>query len=239
MEFSGEKVAIVTGASRGIGAGLVEAYRKHGYRVIANSRTITDSPHPEVTIVAGDIADPGTADRIVTAAIGQFGRIDTLINNAGAFVPKPFIRYTPDDYAWVTSVNVLGFLLVTQRVIAQMLSQGHGGHIINITTALVEQPHAAVPSALTALTKGGLHAVTKSLAIEHARNGIRFNAISPGVIDTPMHVGVDAAAAYAGMHPQNRIGTVDDIVHGALYLETAPFVTGEILHVDGGQNAGH
>ena len=239
MEFSSEKVVIITGASRGIGAGLVEAYRKHGYRVIANSRTISDSPHPEVITVAGDIADPVTAERLVTEAVVRFGRIDTLINNAGVFVPKPFTMYTTEDYARVMSVNVLGFFTITQRVVAEMLALGNGGHVVNITTTLVEHAHAAVPSALTALTKGGLTAVTKSLAIEYAGHGIRFNAISPGVIDTPMHVGVDASTAYAGMHPQNRIGSVADIVHGALYLETAPFVTGEILHIDGGQSAGH
>jgi NAD(P)-dependent dehydrogenase (short-subunit alcohol dehydrogenase family) len=239
MEFSRDKVAIITGASQGIGAGLVEAYRKHGYRVIANSRTIAESSHPEVITVAGDIGDPSTAQRIVVAAVARFGRIDTLIKNAGVFVSKPFTLYTAEDYALVMSVNVLGFFQITQRVIAQMLAQRHGGHIVNVTTALVEQPHAALPSALIALTKGGLAAVTKSLAIEHARNGIRVNAISPGAIDRPLHAGVDAATEYAGMHPQNRIGAVADIVHGALYLETAPFVTGEILHIDGGQTAGH
>ena len=239
MEFSEEKVAIITGASRGIGAGLVEAYRKHGYRVIANSRTITDSPHPEVITVAGDIADPSTAERLVIEAVTRYGRIDTLVNNAGVFIPKPFIHYTTEDYAMVTSVNVRGFVQITQRVVTEMLAQGGGGHVINITTTLAEQAHAAIPSALTALTKGGLAAVTKSLAIEYAAHGIRVNAISPGVIDTPMHAGVDARASYAGMHPQNRIGSVADIVHGALYLEMAPFVTGETLHVDGGQSAGH
>lgn len=239
IERGRDKVAIITGASRGIGAGLVDAYRKRGYGVIANSRAISDSPHPEVVTVAGDVADPDTADRLVLEAMARYGRIDTLVNNAGVFVPKPFIQYTPQDYARVTSVNVLGFFHVTQRVIARMLAQGHGGHIINITTALVDQPQSAVPSVLAALTKGGLAAATKSLAIEYARNGIRVNAISPGVIDTPMHLGVDARAAYAGAHPQNRIGAVADVVHGALYLETAPFVTGEILHIDGGQSAGH
>ncbi|OBH03888.1 SDR family NAD(P)-dependent oxidoreductase, partial [Mycobacterium sp. E1747] len=158
---------------------------------------------------------------------------------AGVFLAKPFICYTPEDYELVTSVNTLGFFGITQRVVAQLLAQGGGGHIVNITTTLVEHAHSGVPSALTALTKGGLAAVTKSLAIEYAREGIRVNAISPGVIDTPMHAGVDAAAAYAGMHPQRRVGAIADVVHGALYLETAPFVTGEILHVDGGQSAGH
>jgi NAD(P)-dependent dehydrogenase (short-subunit alcohol dehydrogenase family) len=239
MEHSADRVAIITGASRGIGAGLVDAYSKIGYQVVANSRTIVESGRPEILTVAGDIADPATAERLVTVAVSRFGRIDTLINNAGVFVAKPFTNYAPEDYAAITSVNTLGFFHITRRVICRMLAQGNGGHIINVTTTLAEQGLSAVPSALTALTKGGLVAVTKSLAIEYARHGIRINAISPGVIDTPMHSAVDAHDAYAGIHPQNRIGTVADIVHGALYLENAPFVTGEILHVDGGQSAGH
>jgi NAD(P)-dependent dehydrogenase (short-subunit alcohol dehydrogenase family) len=236
-DFS-RKVAIVTGASRGIGAGLVEAYRKHDYVVIANSRSITDSHDPDVLAIAADIADPTTAEHIVTQAVTRFGRVDTLINNAGVFLAKPFTTYTPEDYAAVTAVNTTGFFHITQRVIAQMLAQGHGGHVVTITTTLVEQANVNIPSALTALTKGGLAAVTKSLAIEYARNGIRVNAVSAGVIDTPLHT-VDPHAAYAGMHPQGRIGTIDDITQGVLYLEDAPFVTGEILHIDGGQSAGH
>jgi len=238
MPDFGRKVAIVTGASRGIGAGLVEAYRKHDYVVIANSRSITDSHDPDVLAIAGDIADPTTAEHIVTQAVRRFGRVDTLINNAGVFLAKPFTTYTPEDYAAVTAVNTTGFFHITQRVIAQMLAQGHGGHVVTITTTLVEQANVNIPSALTSLTKGGLAAVTKSLAIEYARNGIRVNAVSAGVIDTPLHT-VDPHAAYAGMHPQGRIGTIDDITQGVLYLEDAPFVTGEILHIDGGQSAGH
>ena len=239
MEHSTDRVAIITGASRGIGAGLVEAYCKIGYRVVANSRTIGASSQSEIVTMAGDIADPTTAERLVSTAVERFGRIDTLINNAGVFLAKPFTDYAPEDYASITSVNILGFYLITRAVISRMLTQGDGGHIINVTTTLAEQGQAAVPSALTALTKGGLVAVTRSLAVEYAGQGIRVNAISPGVIDTPMHAGVDAHRVYAGMHPQNRIGAVTDIVHGALYLENAPFVTGEILHIDGGQSAGH
>jgi len=239
MQHSTDRVAIITGASRGIGAGLAEAYCKIGYQVIANSRSIDASYRPEITTVAGDIADPGTSERLVDEAMSRFGRIDTLINGAGVFLAKPFTSYTPEDYASITAVNATGFFYITRRVISRMLTQGDGGHIINVTTALAEQGQSAVPSALTALTKGGLVAVTKSLAVEYAGQGIRVNAISPGVIDTPMHSGVDAHFEYAGMHPQNRIGTVAEIVHGALYLENAHFVTGEILHVDGGQSAGH
>lgn len=219
MEHSADRVVIISGASQGIGAGLVEAYCKIGYQVIANSRTIGESSRPEIVTVAGDIADAATAERLVSTAVSHFGRVDTLINNAGVFMAKPFTAYTPEDYASITSVNALGFFHITRRVICTMLEQGEGGHIINVTTALAEQGQSAVPSALTALTKGGLVAVTRSLAIEYAGQGIRVNAISPGVIDTQMHFGVDAHRAYAGMHPQNRIGAVADIVHGALYLE--------------------
>jgi NAD(P)-dependent dehydrogenase (short-subunit alcohol dehydrogenase family) len=233
------KVAIITGASRGIGAALVQAYCNLGYKVIANSRTIGRSRRPEIHTVTGDIADPATGQRLVEVAVSRFGRIDTLINNAGVFLARPFIAYTQQDYDLITSVNTLGFFHTTRRVIPHMLTQAGGGHIVNVSTALAEQGQSGIPAALTALTKGGLLAATKSLAIEYAGRGIRVNAISPGVIDTPMHNGVDAASAYAGTHPQNRIGVVADIVHGALYLENAPFVTGEILHIDGGQSAGH
>jgi NAD(P)-dependent dehydrogenase (short-subunit alcohol dehydrogenase family) len=232
-----QKVAIVTGASQGIGAGLVAAFRQHGYAVVANSRSIADSRDPELLAIAGDITDPGTANRIVTAAVERFGRVDTLINNAGVFIAKPFTAYTAQDYALATSVNVSGFFLLTQRVIAQMLDQGAGGHVVNVTTTLVEHADVNVPSALASLTKGGLAAVTKSLAIEYARNRIRVNAVSPGVVDTPMHA-EDNHVALAAMHPQGRLGTVADIVRGVLYLEAAPFVTGEFLHIDGGQSAG-
>jgi NAD(P)-dependent dehydrogenase (short-subunit alcohol dehydrogenase family) len=236
---STDKVAIITGASRGIGAGLVDAYCKLGYRVIANSRTIDESSQPEVVTVAGDVADPTIAQRLVEVGVSRFGRVDTLINNAGVFLAKPFTGYAPEDFELITSVNTVGFFHTTQRVISQMLTQGDGGHIINVTSILAEQGQTAVPAVLTALTKGGLDAATKSLAIEYAAQGIRVNAISPGVIDTPIHTGVDAHRVYAQMHPQNRIGTIADVVHGALYLENAPFVTGEILHIDGGQSAGH
>jgi NAD(P)-dependent dehydrogenase (short-subunit alcohol dehydrogenase family) len=232
-----QKVAIVTGASQGIGAGLVAAFRQHGYAVVANSRSIADLRDPELLAIAGDITDPGTANHIVTAAVERFGRVDTLINNAGVFIAKPFTAYTAQDYALATSVNMSGFFLLTQRVIAQMLDQGDGGHVVNVTTTLVEHADVNVPSALASLTKGGLAAVTKSLAIEYARNRIRVNAVSPGVVDTPMHAD-DNHVALAAMHPQGRLGTVADIVRGVLYLEAAPFVTGEFLHIDGGQSAG-
>jgi NAD(P)-dependent dehydrogenase (short-subunit alcohol dehydrogenase family) len=233
-----QRVVIITGASQGMGAALVEAYRKLNYAVVANSRTITAADDPGVAAVAGDIADPATAESLVATAVERFGRVDSLINNAGVFVAKPFTEYTAADYSIVTAVNLTGFFQITQRVIAQMLSQGEGGHVVNVTTTLVEHADARIPSVLASLTKGGLAAATKSLATEYARSGIRANAISPGVIDTPMHTNADHTAL-AGLHPLGRLGTVGDIVAGVLYLETAPFVTGEILHVDGGQSAGH
>ncbi|MFK4264759.1 SDR family NAD(P)-dependent oxidoreductase [Streptomyces milbemycinicus] len=237
MGTHGQKVAIITGASHGIGAALADAYRKLGYAVVATSRTIPPSPDAGVLTVPGDIADPATAERVIAAAIERFGRVDTLVNNAGIFVTKPFTDYTQDDYAAVTAVNLAGFFRITQLAIEQMLTQG-GGHIVNITTSLVDNADSRVPSVLASLTKGGLQSATKSLAIEYATRGIRTNAVSPGTIRTPMHP-EDTIADLAALHPVGRLGEVSDIVDAVIYLENAPFVTGEILHVDGGVSAGH
>ncbi|OBH77168.1 3-oxoacyl-ACP reductase [Mycobacterium scrofulaceum] len=237
-DHADQKVAVITGASQGMGAALVRAYRELGYTVVANSRSIAPDDDPGVAAVAGDVADPATADRIVATAVERFGRVDTLINNAGVFVPKPFTEYTVADYEFVTGVNLTGFFHITQRVIARLLTQGEGGHVVNMTTSLLDQPNSAVAAGLTALTKGGLAAVTKSLAIEYARSGIRVNAISPGNIATPMHAN-DDTTALAAMHPLGRMGAIADIVAGIRYLEAATFVTGETLHIDGGQSAGH
>ena len=179
-------VAVITGASQGIGAGLVDGYRRRGYRVAANSRTIKPSEAPDVLAIAGDVADPKTAERVVKGAIARFGRIDTLVNNAGMFIPKPFVHYSHDDFAKLVGINLGGFFHLSQRVAAHMLGRGCG-HIVSITTALVEQPLSVVPSALASLTKGGLNAATRALAIEYAAKGIRVNAVSPGIIKTPMH----------------------------------------------------
>jgi NAD(P)-dependent dehydrogenase (short-subunit alcohol dehydrogenase family) len=232
-----DKVAIITGASQGIGEALVTAYRKQGFAVVANSRTITASDDPAVVTVAGDISDPATAQRIIERAMSEFGRIDTLVNNAGIFIAKPFTDYTAEDYASIVAVNLTGFFSLTQRAVEQMLA-GEGGHIVNVTTSLTDHASSAVPSVLASLTKGGLNAATKSLAIEYAARGIRANAVSPGIIKTPMHP-AEAHTMFGAMHPVGRMGEVSDIVGAVLYLETAPFVTGEILHVDGGQAAGH
>ena len=232
-----QRVAIITGASQGIGESLVTAYRKLGYAVVANSRTIAESDDPMVVTVPGDIAQPGVGQRIVDAAVGRFGRVDTVVNNAGIFIAKPFTDYTDEDYDAVTGVNLRGFFEVSRAAVSAMLQNG-GGHVVNISTSLVDHANSAVPSALASLTKGGLNAVTKGLAIEYAGRGIRSNAVALGVIRTPMH-DPSSYDVLAKLHPVGRLGEIDDIVDAVIYLENAPFVTGEILHVDGGQSAGH
>jgi NAD(P)-dependent dehydrogenase (short-subunit alcohol dehydrogenase family) len=235
--MNSNKVAVITGASQGIGAGLVAAYRKLGYSVVANSRTIAPSEDAGILTVPGDISDPAVGARVIEQALDSFGRVDTLINNAGVFVAKPFTDYTDADYDFVTGVNLRGFFETSKRAIAAMLDHD-GGHIVNVTTSLIDHANSAVPSALASLTKGGLNAVTKSLAIEYAARDIRVNAVALGIIRTPMHP-VETHDALAGMHPIGRMGDVSDVVEAIVYLENAPFVTGEVLHVDGGQSAGH
>ncbi len=231
------KVAVVTGASQGIGAELVRGFLDRGYRVVANSRSIKPDASADVLAVPGDIADPALADRVIGEAVARFGRVDTLVNNAGVFVAKPFTEYTEADYVHVLGVNLAGFFFVTQRAVRQMLAQG-AGHVVNLTTTLVGQPVKGVPSALASLTKGGLDAVTRSLAIEYGDKGIRVNAVAPGVIRTPMHA-PETHVALAALHPMGRMGEVQEVVDAVLYLESAAFVTGETLHVDGGAHAGH
>jgi NAD(P)-dependent dehydrogenase (short-subunit alcohol dehydrogenase family) len=237
MTTQGKKVAVITGASQGIGAGLVAAYRSLGYAVVASSRSIGASSDPDVLTVAGDIADPATAQEVVSRGVERFGRINTVVNNAGQFVAKPFTEYTAEEFATLVGVNLAGFVRTTQLAIPHMLEQG-GGHVVNITTALVEHPNSNVPSVLASLTKGGLQAATKSLAIEYASRGIRANAVAPGIIKTPMHP-EETHGFLAPLHPVGRMGEINDVVDAVVYLEKAPFVTGVILHVDGGQSAGH
>jgi NAD(P)-dependent dehydrogenase (short-subunit alcohol dehydrogenase family) len=232
-----EKVAVITGASRGIGAALVKAYRDRSYHVVATGRSIQPSADDGIITVPGDVGDRNTARSVIAEAVNRLGRIDTLINNAGIFIAKPFTQYTDADYAAILGVNLAGFFHMTQLAIAEMEKQ-NSGHVVQITTSLVNHANSAVPSVLTSLTKGGLDAATRSLAIEYAKRGIRVNAVALGVIRTPMH----SAAAFGqldAMHPVGHMGEISDIVDAILYLESASFVTGEILHVDGGQSAGH
>ncbi|KAA2238254.1 SDR family NAD(P)-dependent oxidoreductase [Salinarimonas soli] len=230
------KVAIVTGASQGIGAGLVRAFRERGYRVVAASRSIEPSADLDILTVRGDVGDPATADRLVTEALARFGRIDTLVNNAGIFIAKPFTEYTAEDFRAKVATNLAGFFFVTQRVAGAMLDQG-SGHIVSITTSLADHPTSRVPTVLANLTKGGINSATKALAVEYAARGVRVNAVSPGVVKTPMHP-PETHEFLASLHPMNRMGEIGDVVDAVMFLESAGYVTGEILHVDGGQTAG-
>ena len=231
------KVAVITGASRGIGAGLAAGDRQAGYAVVGVSLTMPPSHEQDHLAIQGDITEAETAQHVVDQAVDRFGRIDTLVNNAGIYIGKPFTEYTLDDYLAITSVNLAGFFHITQRTIPHMVARG-SGHIVNISTSLVDHADSARPSALPALTKGGLVAVTRSLAIEYASRGLRVNAVSLGVIKTPAQDPV-SYAQLGGLHPLGRVGEVADVVQGILYLEQATFVTGETLHIDGGQAAGH
>ena len=233
---SGRRVAIITGGSQGLGVGLVSGFRRAGYAVVATSRSIGAADEDDFLTVRGDIAEVQTARNVVEQALSRFGRIDCLVNDAGVFIGKSFTDYTLEDYVSITSVNLAGFFHLTQRVIGQMVTQGIG-HVVNVTTSLVDNADSKRPAALPALTKGGLAAATRSLAIEYASRGIRVNAVALGVIRTR-----GDRTSYAGMadlHPLGRLGEIGDVVDGVLYLERATFVTGETLHIDGGQAIGH
>jgi len=240
---SQQKVAIVTGASQGIGASVVKAFRDRNYRVIANSRSIKPSGDPDVIAVPGDISDRAVAERIVSEAMSRFGRIDTLVNNAGVFVAKPFTAYSHEDYASILAVNLNGFFHITQLAIAEMEKQS-SGHIVNITTTLAEQAIEGVPSVLASLTKGGLNAATKSLAIEYAKRGIRVNAVAPTFIHTPGTEGAladpsfraDVIERIADLH---RIGEPMEVAGAVVFLASpaATLITGHTLLIDGGWTA--
>jgi NAD(P)-dependent dehydrogenase (short-subunit alcohol dehydrogenase family) len=231
------KVAVITGGSQGVGAGLVAGYRGRGWAVAATASTITPSQDPGVITVAADIADPATADQIVGAALERWGRIDTLVNNAGVVIAKPFTGYTAADYATAVGANLTGFFWLTQRAISEMATR-YGGHVVNVTAPLAEVADSGAPAVLAALTKGGLAAATRSLAIEYAAYGIRVNAVSPGVIQTPVHLPESYDGLGGRLSPLSRAGQVSDVVDGVLFLESSPYITGEILHIDGGQIAG-
>ncbi|MFC9616981.1 SDR family NAD(P)-dependent oxidoreductase [Streptomyces sp. NPDC057717] len=233
-----QKVAIITGASGGIGSALVTAYRSLGYAVVATSRSMPQSEDPQVLAFNDDLAESGAGARIVAAAMDGFGRIDTVVNSAGVYIEKPFTEYTDADFDLMVGVNLRGFFSVSRSALAAMLSRREGGgHLVNISTSLVDQPNSQVPCALASLTKGGLNAVTRELAIEYAARGIRVNAVSLGVVRTPMNP--EVTPELVARHPLGRMEEVDDVVQAIRYLEQASFVTGEILHVDGGQSAGH
>lgn len=236
MNKAATKVAIVTGGSKGIGAGAVAAFRQRGYSVVANSRHIRPFDDPGIVTVPGNIGKRDVARQVVEAALERFGRIDTVINNAGIFIAKPFTDYTDEDFRSALEVNIDGFFHLTQLALPQMLRQG-SGHIVQISTSMVGAPIAGVPTALASLTKGGLDAVTRSLAIEYASHGIRVNAVCPGIVRTPMHA-PETHEFFASLHPLRRMAEVSDIVGALMYLEDATFITGETLNVDGGQQAG-
>ena len=234
------RTAIVTGASSGIGLGITNRLLTSGYRVIANARHIsaagTLSASSNLVLVDGDVADPRVAESLTRTAVDRFGSVDLVVNNAGIFIVKPFTETTVDEYHRLIATNLTGFLHVTQPALREMKAQG-SGHIVNITTSLASQPVEGVPAALSLLTKGGLNAVTRALAIEYAKAGVRVNAVAPGIVDTPMHQ-PDNHPFLETLHPIKRLASVSEVVDAVLYLVDAPFVTGEVLHVDGGAHAG-
>jgi NAD(P)-dependent dehydrogenase (short-subunit alcohol dehydrogenase family) len=240
MNSNHKQTAVITGASSGIGLGLTQGFLEAGFNVVANSRNVTGSrtliPGSDLLLVDGDVGEPATARNLVDSAVQRFGRIDVVINNAGIFVPKPFTDYTPEDFLRVVSTNLAGFFYVTQECARHMRQHG-GGQILTISTTLAKQPVAGINAALTNLTKGGLDSVTRALAIEYAGEGIRVNAIAPGIVDTPMHK-PEHHESLKHLHPIARLGTVEEIVKAALFLVSASFITGEVLYVDGGAQAG-
>jgi NAD(P)-dependent dehydrogenase (short-subunit alcohol dehydrogenase family) len=234
------KVAIVTGASSGIGLELAKRLIATGYQVVANSRKITSAGTlrgtDDLKLVDGDIGTPASAERVVRTAIQEFGRIDLLVNNAGVFIPKPFTSYTSEDFRRMNDTNLSGFFYVSQLAVAQMRLQ-KSGHVVNITASIANQPFAGLSASLASLTKGGLESVVRALAIEFAGEGIRFNAIAPGVVDTPMH-SAEMHEFLKQLSPMSRMAQVAEVADSLLFLESAHFVNGEVVHLDGGAHAG-
>jgi NAD(P)-dependent dehydrogenase (short-subunit alcohol dehydrogenase family) len=234
------KTMIVTGAAKGIGGGVTNAFIERGYNVVANSLNISAStfaPTERLAVVGGDIGDPSTAQKIANTAIETFGSIDGVINNAGIFFLKPFTEYTPEEFEKLSGTNLRGYINITQLAVKQMLKQKTGGSVICLTSAMVEHPIAGVAASLPMLTKGGLEAITRSLAMEYAKDGIRFNAVAPGIVDTPMHAN-DSREFLESLSPMGQISDIADIVDAIVYLTEARHVTGEVLHVDGGAHSG-
>ncbi|WP_158915242.1 SDR family NAD(P)-dependent oxidoreductase [Caulobacter sp. S45] len=235
------KTVIVTGASQGIGAGVVKGFLDKGYNVAATSRTVSQSaelPQSEKLVrVDGDIAAAATAVKVVDAAVSKFGGVDALVNNAGIFIAKPFIDYSADDLSALISTNVDGFFYITQQVVKQMLKQKSGGSVVSITTSLIENPNASLTASVPMITKGGIDAISRSLANEYAKHNIRFNTVAPGVVDTPLHKN-NPKDFLKTLSPLGTISEVQDIVDAVIYATEARQVTGDVLHVDGGAHAG-
>src|SRR5271169_6577875 len=238
--MASKKTVIVTGASQGIGAAVVRAFLDRGYNVVATSRSVSKArfaPSPNLVLVDGDIGQAATAEKVAQAAISKFGSIDHVVNNAGIFVAKPFTEYTAEDFRDLVSTNLEGFIFITQLAVKQMLAQGTGGSVTSITAALAANPIAGVPASIAMITKGGLNAITLSLASEYARNNIRFNAVAPGTVDTPLHKN-NPKDLMKTLSPMGTITEGKDIAEAVVYLTEANHVTGEVLHVDGGAHAG-
>ncbi len=238
--MAGKKTVLVTGASQGIGAAVIRAFLDRGYNVVATSRNVSTAglaPSPNLALVDGDIGQAATAERIAQTAMSRFGSIDHVVNNAGIFSVKPFTDYTTEDFQSLVSTNLGGFVFITQLAVKQMLSQGTGGSVTTITASLADNPIAGVPASIPMITKGGLDAVTLSLASEYAKNNIRFNAVAPGVVDTPLHKNTPRDFMTT-LSPMGTISEPEEIADAVVYLTEARTVTGEVLHVDGGAHAG-
>lgn len=235
------KTILITGASQGIGAGLVNTFLERGYNVVATSRGVSQSGEitssDRLARVDGDIADPATAAKVTETALSRFGSIDALVNNAGIFFTKPFLDYTIEDFRRLAATNLDGFIHLTQRVVRQMLAQKSGGSIVSITTPMVDHPIAGVNASVAMMTKGGIEAISKNIAMEYARDGIRVNTVAPGVVDTPLHKN-DPQDFLKTLSPMHSISSVQEIVDAVVFLTEAPRITGEVLHVDGGAHLG-